>query len=199
MTLDLTLLLGGVRAGKSRAALGIAESCRRGGRALFVATAEARDDEMHRRIEAHRRERGDEWETLEEPLELAHAIDARLSRDDDLPAVVVIDCLTLWVSNVVLSLERAEDSEPELAARTAALLSVIQRHSAVERAHNAAIDRRWVVVSNEVGLGVVPPTTLGRHFRDALGRTNQLVVECASRVSLMVAGLAVELKAPTRP
>jgi adenosylcobinamide kinase/adenosylcobinamide-phosphate guanylyltransferase len=192
--IDLTLLLGGVRSGKSRAAIALANPARSGGaRALFVATAEAHDDEMRDRIHAHRGERGDHWETLEAPLELAVALQNRLSRDGPEPTTVVIDCLTLWVSNVLLTLDENDDAERVLADRTAVLIAAIERHASTA---NGA-KRQWIVVSNEVGLGVVPATALGRRYRDALGRTNQLVAAAAQRVVLMVAGLSLDLK--TRP
>lgn len=186
MTLDLTLLLGGVRSGKSRTALALAEETP--GRALFVATAEARDEEMRKRIEIHRQERGTRWETLEAPIDVAGALETRLSGGGETLSVVVIDCLTLWVSNVLLSLDDPSVGEDVLAERTTGLLSTVARHP----------DLRWIIVSNEVGLGVVPSSALGRHYRDALGRANQLVAERAHWVTLMVAGLAVVLKGGPR-
>lgn len=186
--LDLTLLLGGVRSGKSAAALELAEHDATGA-VLFVATAEAHDDEMRRRIDVHRRERSVNWRTLEAPQALASELDVSLASSASDVTTVVIDCLTLWVSNVLLSLDDADDAEAVLAERTAELLAVMRGHAVV-----AGGRRRWVIVSNEVGLGVVPPTPLGRRYRDALGRTNQLVAAAAERVILKVAGLSLTLK-----
>lgn len=163
----LTLILGGARSGKSTRALALAT-----GRVLFVATAEALDDEMVARIATHRAERPVHWDTLEEPRDIAGALRARGDQYD----TVVIDCLTLWVANVMeLGGTPAEWVEPVIAAYRAG------------RAN-------WVVISNEVGLGIVPDNSLARRYRDALGAVNQLVAAAADRVTLLVAGLAVELK-----
>jgi adenosyl cobinamide kinase/adenosyl cobinamide phosphate guanylyltransferase len=182
----LTLVLGGVRAGKSARALALAAAWAREGGVLFVATAEGLDDEMRRRIAAHRRGRPAEWETIESPLDPGGDIERRLSRDEGgTPiGVVVIDCLTLWVSNLLLALGDTGEAEAIIAERAAGLLGVVARHR----------DQCWIMVSNEVGFGVVPPTALGRRYRDALGRVNQLVAEAAREVTLMVAGLSITLK-----
>ena len=172
---ELILLLGGARAGKSAAAERLAQA---GRRVLFIATAEALDEEMRRRIAAHRSRRPSGWDTLEEPLDPVAAAGPILDRYD----TVVFDCLTLWVSNLLL--RQAEDSGAEAAIldATGALLDLIQSSAA-----------NWIVISNEVGLGVVPPSPLGRTYRDALGRVNQLVAARAGKAYLMVAGLALEL------
>jgi adenosylcobinamide kinase/adenosylcobinamide-phosphate guanylyltransferase len=151
---------------------------------LFVATAQAFDDEMRTRIDAHRDERPAHWETMEEPLDPAGAL-ARRSRLTAHPEVVVIDCLTLWVSNVLLGLGENADAEAIVGERTRALLEVI----ATNRATTA-----FIVVTNEVGWGVVPATPLGRRYRDALGRANQLVAAAADEVVLLVSGIAVPIK-----
>ena len=173
---ELILLLGGARAGKSAAAEQLA---RAGRRVLFIATAEALDEDMRRRIAAHRARRPSGWDTLEEPLDPVTAAGPILDRYD----TVVLDCLTLWVSNLLL--RHPDDSGTEAAILEAAggLLDLIERSTAT-----------WIVISNEVGLGVVPPAPLGRTYRDALGRVNQLAAARAGRVYLIVAGLALELK-----
>jgi adenosylcobinamide kinase/adenosylcobinamide-phosphate guanylyltransferase len=163
----LTLILGGARSGKSTRALSLAT-----GRVLFVATAEALDDEMALRISRHRSERPTEWDTLEEPRDIASALRARGDTYD----TVIIDCLTLWVGNLI-------DGEGSPAEWVAPLI-------AAYRAGRAD----WVVISNEVGLGIVPDTPLGRQYRDALGMVNQLVAAAADRVMLLVAGLEMDLK-----
>ncbi|MEP6493111.1 MAG: bifunctional adenosylcobinamide kinase/adenosylcobinamide-phosphate guanylyltransferase [bacterium] len=182
----LTLLLGGVRSGKSARAVALAKQYQGDGRVLFVATAEALDDDMSARIGAHRRERPSTWDTLESPMALATDLARALEGDRAAPAVVVIDCLTVWVSNILLSLSDDADAEVAVAQHVSGLLDVRAR------AHTSL---QWIVVTNEVGLGVVPPTSLGRRYRDALGRANQLVAGAADDVTLMVAGLELSLKA----
>ncbi len=176
MAKRLTLILGGARSGKSDFAQALAR--KRGGDAvLFVATAEAHDDEMRARIEAHRAQRPAAWQTIEAPRDVARALqNARGKR-----RVVVIDCLTLLVSNILLADER------EVEAR---LTNEVDALIAWQRAHAMEM----IVVSNEVGWGIVPEYPLGRAYRDLLGVINQRVARQADKVFLMVAGLPVELK-----
>jgi len=180
MSKRLTLVLGGVRAGKSTYAQQLAS---KGERVLFVASAEAGDADMQARIEAHRESRPSDWDTLEEPIDLVAALAPMLHRYD----TVLLDCLTLWVSNLLL-----RDQDVELARQD--ILAEIQRLLDLYRTGNAS----WIVVSNEVGLGVVPPTELGRVYADELGRANQLVATQADDVYFMAAGLPLELKSSTR-
>lgn len=185
--LPLTFLLGGVRSGKSARAVALADALAgAGGRVLFAATAQAVDDDMARRIAAHRAERPAHWQTIEAPLDLAGALARALTAGEPPCAAVVVDCLTLWTSNLLLSLAEPRDAETLAAARIAEVLAVA--------AAPAASTPRWIVVSNEVGLGVVPGTPLGVYFRDALGRVNQRVAAVADEVTLMVAGLAVPIR-----
>lgn len=179
MEKQLILILGGARSGKSACAEDLA---RQGERTLFVATAEALDDDMKRRIEKHRARRPAAWDTLEEPLDPVAAIPSALAGHDTL----LIDCLTLWVSNLLLQLGDDADAETEILSRAGALLDLYDRTEA-----------RWILVSNEVGLGVAPATELGRNYRDVLGRVNQLFASRADKVYLMVAGLPVDLKSVT--
>ena len=172
----MTLVLGGVRAGKSAFAQRLASD---GKRVLFVATAEAGDAEMAARIAAHRASRPADWDTLEEPVDLAGVLTGAVDGYD----VVLLDCLTLWVSNLLASAQAREGAGNRIIAQAEALL-------AVQRESGAA----WVVVSNEVGLGVVPPTPLGRAFEDALGRVNQLFAAQADAVYLMTAGIPLQIK-----
>ena len=181
MSKTLTLVLGGVRAGKSSYAQRLAAAG--GERVLFVATAEAGDAEMEARIRAHQEARPAHWDTLEEPLDLVGALTPMLHRYD----TVLLDCLTLWVSNLLL-----KGPEPEFARRD--ILPEAKR--LLELYHSS--DASWIVVSNEVGLGVVPPTALSRIYADELGRVNQLVAAEADGVFLMAAGLPVKLK-PSGP
>lgn len=179
----LILILGGARSGKSTLAERLAEG--EGGDAvLFVATAQAWDDDMRQRIARHRADRPAAWRTLEEPLALAEALRGAAGS----APVVVIDCLTLWVSNLLLRHEEDPEAERRIVEEAQALLAVHREQEAT-----------WIVVSNEVGLGVVPPTSLGRRYRDALGRVNQLVAAAADDACLLVAGLAMPLKGRTLP
>ena len=172
----LTLIIGGARSGKSAFAEKLAG---RHERVLFVATAEALDDEMRERIENHKRNRPATWHTLEEPRAIAEAI-----TNIDVPHdTLLLDCLTLWVSNLLLDLEGQADVERRIVAEAERLLAAYE-----------ASDAEWIVVTNEVGQGVVPPTVLGRAFQDALGRVNQLFAARADKVNLLVAGIAVNVK-----
>ena len=177
MGAGMTLIIGGARSGKSAFAEKLAAQYER---VLFVATAEALDDEMRRRIENHKQNRPDTWRTLEEPRDVAEVI----SGSDLAHDVLLFDCLTLWVSNLLLDMEESTDVEQQIATEAEKLLAV----------HESS-DVEWIVVTNEVGEGVVPPTVLGRAFQDALGRVNQLFAARADRVYQMTAGLAVDLKA----
>lgn len=177
---DLTLILGGARGGKSRAAEEMARE-RGGADVLFIATATPGDDEMRRRIEAHRQARPAGWRTLEAERDLAGHLSGV-----ELPRVVLLDCVTLLVANILLGFpEGAPQSEV-----TMAVSAEIDALLAVQRAGEAA----WIVVSNEVGMGVVPPYPLGRAYRDALGSANQRLAAAADTVILMVAGLPWVLK-----
>ncbi|MFO7853836.1 MAG: bifunctional adenosylcobinamide kinase/adenosylcobinamide-phosphate guanylyltransferase [Paracoccaceae bacterium] len=165
------LVLGGARSGKSSLALRMAEAI--GPRRRFVATAEAFDAEMADRIARHKRERGAGWETLEAPLDLTGAIGSDGAAD-----VVLVDCLTLWLSNLMFAgRDPAEETAIVMAAVHASRAPVI-------------------LVSNEVGLGLVPETPLGRAFRDAQGRLNQTVATHCRSVVFVAAGLQLSLKGP---
>lgn len=181
MATELILITGGARSGKS----GFAERlAMQGKRVLFVATAEALDDEMARRIAAHRSSRPPEWDTLEEPRSLPDAICRKAAGTESAYDTIIVDCLTIWVSNLLLLHEGNTDAESRILEAAENLLDV--RRSS---------DARWIVVSNEVGQGVVPSSPLGRAYRDALGRVNSLVASHADKVYLMAAGLALDLKA----
>ena len=166
------LISGGARSGKSDFALDMARGL--GPRRAFVATAQALDAEMQERIRKHREDRGPDFETVEEPRDLA----AALSRLDDVD-VVVVDCLTLWLSNLLLS-----SSDATLAEQTVRKLA----DSLVR------LPFHCILVTNEVGLGVVPDTPLGRSFRDLAGRANQLVARRADEVYIATMGLMVRIK-----
>lgn len=175
----LILILGGARSGKSAYAERLALA--RGGAVLFVATATAGDEEMARRIAKHRDERPADWRTLEAPHDVAMAV----AGDGFLAPTVLLDCVTLLVSNLLLAHEAAGVAEIErrIDAEIAALLAQI-----------AAGEATWIVVSNEVGMGLVPPYPLGRQYRDLLGRANARLAAAAERAYLLVAGLPLDLK-----
>jgi adenosylcobinamide kinase / adenosylcobinamide-phosphate guanylyltransferase len=164
----LTLILGGARAGKSRFAEELIERIARP--ALYVATAEPGDDEMRTRIAAHRARRGDHWSTVEEPLELVNILLAETARP------VLIDCLTLWLSNLM-------GAKRDVGFETERLLSILPK-----------AQTPVVMVANEVGLGIVPDNAMARDFRDHAGRLNQRIAQLAQRVVFMVAGLPLALK-----
>lgn len=175
---SVVLILGGVRSGKSRYAQQLAEQS---ARVKFVATAERRDDEeMHRKIERHRADRPADWMTVEEPLALSRVIK---SSEEDCDAIL-IDCLTLFGANLM---ERYAGGENQLQADVEELCVTLRASS-----------RKVILVSNEVGSGVVPAYELGRRFRDVVGEINQRVAEVADTVILMVAGLPLSLKSGHR-
>jgi adenosylcobinamide kinase/adenosylcobinamide-phosphate guanylyltransferase len=178
----LTFIIGGARSGKSAYAERIAAQS--GEAVLYIATARALDEEMRSRIAAHRRNRPGAWKTLELPGEVGRYLLAHPPQE----ALIVLDCLTLLVSNLVLEAARDID-QPDAAAagalveaEIAALLKSIQASSA-----------RWLVVSNEVGQGLVPPYPVGRVFRDLLGWANQRLADKADEVIWMVAGIPVPI------
>jgi len=169
MPLTTLLVLGGARSGKSRYAEGriVAE----GGARTYIATAQAFDDEMRDRIVRHRDDRGPGWSTIETPIDLVDAI-GRAAPD----AAVLVDCLTLWVSNLLLA-------DIDIDRETARLVAAI-----------AARTGPIALVSNEVGLGIVPDNALARRFRDVAGRLNQVVAGRCDEVVFVAAGLPLVLK-----
>lgn len=182
----LTLILGGARSGKSTYAEALAPTF--GPRVLYVATAEALDDEMRARALAHQRRRPAEWTTLEVPRQVGAALlaDAAAAQAD----VILLDCLTLLVTNVLLSGGR-DAPEPDVDTAWRWVQAELEALLSAQRALGVPL----LIVSNEVGWGVVPPYSLGRSFRDCLGRANQMLAAVADPVILMVAGLPVDLKA----
>jgi adenosylcobinamide kinase/adenosylcobinamide-phosphate guanylyltransferase len=178
MTNRFTFILGGARSGKSAYAQKLAAE--RGRDVLYVATAQAGDDEMAARIAAHRAERPPHWRTLEAPRGVGLAL--RGVQAD----VILLDCLTLLANNVLVPLP-----EPVTEADAVAALDVEVDGLLAACAEGGA---GWIVISNEVGLGLVPPYPLGRVYRDALGRANQRVAARADEVLFMVAGLPMRVK-----
>ena len=163
-------VIGGARSGKSRYAQARAEAT--GLSPMFIATAQAFDSEMHERIAHHQADRGKEWQTVEAPLDLAQAVTAHGTPD----RVLLVDCLTLWVTNLMLG-------DRDIAAETDALATALQ-----------AARCPIILVANEVGLGIVPDNALARRFRDAAGTVNQRIAAIADEVQFVAAGLPLTLK-----
>jgi len=174
MARRVILVLGGARTGKSRFALRVADAD--GGRKVYLATARALDDEMRRRIERHRQERGASWRTVEEALALPETLRTVGGQCD----VVVIDCMTLWLANIM-----GEEGASEEAAlgRVRALIEAAR-----------GVDCTVVIVSNEVGGGIVPDNRLARVYRDVVGLANQMLADAAEEVFVVVAGIPLRLK-----
>ena len=170
----VTLITGGARSGKSAHALALAQQAA-GTRRFFIATAEALDDEMRERIAHHRTNRSADFATIEEPIAIGAALSKLASRAD----IVVVDCLTLWISNLLMT--RCGDEEILDEARELA--------ATMTGAPFASI-----VVTDEVGAGIVPENAMARRFRDLLGWTNQAIAQTAERVVLMVAGYPLRVK-----
>lgn len=173
--MGLTVLLGGARSGKSSLAVDL--GLRHDGEVVFVATAPALDDDMSERIERHRAERPEAWTTVEERTDLIGAMQAAAD------SLVIIDCLTLWTSNMMW--EGRSDAEIQNQAIAAARVA-------------AGRSAPVITVTNEVGLGIHPETDLGRRYRDLLGRVNQAWVGESARSLLLVAGRALDLHDPLR-
>lgn len=170
----VTLVLGGARSGKSRYAEGLVE---RAPQRVYLATAEARDGEMAERIAHHKARRGGGWTTVEEPLALAEAIESQAGPD----RAVLVDCLTLWLGNLM-------GAERDVASEGDRLVSTL-----------AGVAGPVVLVSNEVGLGIVPDNALARAFRDHAGRLHQAVAGVAQSVVFVTAGLPLPLKPLAQP
>ncbi len=181
----ITFIIGGTRSGKSSFALNLANNCTsakegvRGGdeisltpKKAYIATAQALDDEMKERIEKHKSVRGNDWDTFEEPIKISGVIE----KIGDNYSVITLDCLTLWLSNLIHAMLNIE---PEIESF---LSSLVTRHSSL------------FIVSNEVGMGIVPDNELSRRFRDLSGYLNQKVAEIADEVYLVTAGIPIKIK-----
>lgn len=168
--MTVELIIGGARSGKSAYALKLAEAASK--QCVFIATAEALDDEMAERITRHQDDRGANWKTVEAPLALRDAIEAHANVTN----VCLVDCLTLWLSNLM-------HADRDVEAETDLLVKGLQQAGG-----------RVILVSNEVGMGIVPEHPLGRRFRDAQGRLNQRIACVSDRVEFVAAGLPLTLK-----
>ena len=170
MSADLTLVLGGARSGKSRYAEGLVTAL--GGPRVYIATSQVWDAEMAERVATHRDDRGPDWTTVEEPRDLTGVLRAHAADGTG----VLVDCLTLWLTNLMMA-------EADVAAESAALVELLP-----------TLPGRVVLVSNEVGMGIVPDNALARRFRDHAGRLHQSIAAVAPRVVLTVASLPMFVK-----
>jgi len=168
--MSLIFILGGARSGKSSFALSLAGDR---DKVTFVATALPLDEEMRLRIENHKKERPSHWKTIEEPIDLLSVI----KRFTD-TGVIILDCLTIWVSNL---LERYKDEE---------ILEMAEDIASYSRSIRSEV----IAISNEVGLGIVPEYPLGRRYRDLLGRVNQIFAKHSNKTFFMIAGIPLEVK-----
>jgi adenosylcobinamide kinase / adenosylcobinamide-phosphate guanylyltransferase len=174
---QIILLLGGARSGKSHYAQQLAAEL--GSKVLFVATGEGLDEEMKSRIAEHRKTRPNNWRTLEIPTGIGNGIEKQIGDAE----VVVIDCITLLISNLLRDEPDYPEAEKGVKAEINELITAMDR-----------LDASFVIVSNEVGMGLVPENKLGRIYRDLLGKANQLLASHATEVYLMVACLPVQVK-----
>ena len=177
MAKQCIFILGGARSGKSRYAQELAGKL--SNKVLFVATGEARDEEMQARISHHKKDRPKSWRTLEAPTDIGRQIEQRIGDAE----VVLIDCLTLLISNLLGDESDYSKAEKQVIAEINELTACMDK-----------LDSSFIIVSNEVSMGLVPETRLGRIYRDMLGKANQLIARHASEVYLMVAGIPVKVK-----
>jgi adenosylcobinamide kinase / adenosylcobinamide-phosphate guanylyltransferase len=190
----LILILGGARSGKSTFAERLAAGS--GKTVSFIATATDNDEEMHQRIIRHKASRPQDWHTIEEPLGLVSAVQQAFQLAD----VALLDCITLWLNNMLLQqhekLQAHNGEQAELQISSDQLNDLAQQHieELLAILQNIGAAKTLIVVSNEVGLGIVPAYPLGRIYRDTLGYVNQRLAQHAERVYLMVAGIAVDIK-----
>ena len=177
----LCLILGGVRSGKSRFALKLGNrlGSRKGGQKVFLATAQPFDEEMAKRIEMHKRDRGKDWQSIEAPIKLTEMLQSLEGRLETKSKVVVIDCLTLWLNNLLME---TEDSE-KIIDQIDALIATIEKS-----------EFNLIAVSNEVGLGIVPTNPLSRRFRDLAGLLHQEMAAISDEVYWMTAGIPMLIK-----
>ena len=168
----ITFITGGARSGKSSFAM--AEASKINGKKAYIATAEALDEEMRKRIENHKRQRGNDWVTYEEPIKIAKVIKEIKGKY----SLIIIDCLTLWLSNIM-------HSDLDIIDEIENLIDTLRvtRHAS-----------RIYIVSNEVGMGIVPENDMARRFRDISGILNQKVAEVSDEVYLLVAGIPMKIK-----
>ena len=176
--MNITFIIGGARSGKSSFALN--EASKIEGQKIYIATAEALDEEMKERIEKHRKERGNDWDTCEEPVNISDLLLTMNNKGN----AVLLDCLTIWLSNILLRAENAEQGHESPEESIRKFIDSLKKLNGPE----------LFIVSNEVGAGIVPENKLARRFRDLAGTLNQQVAEIADEVYLVTAGIPVKIK-----
>ncbi len=184
--MKIVFAIGGTRSGKSSFALKEASKIK--GEKAYIATSEALDDEMRERIARHKKDRGDDWDTFEEPKNILKV----LSNVTERYSVVVLDCLTLWLSNVIIGTRNSESGTRNVEERIHDLIDSLQK--AKKSSRNPEPGTRFFIVSNEVGMGIVPENEMARKFRDLAGFLNQQVAEIADEVYLVTAGIPIKIK-----
>ena len=177
MAKKLIFILGGARSGKSRFAQELAGKL--SNKVLFIATGEPRDEEMRARIDEHKKARPPSWRTLEIPTNVGEQLELKIGDAE----VVIIDCLTLLVANRLGEELDYQKAEKPVLAEIDRLIASLDK-----------LDASFIIISNEVGMGLVPETKLGRIYRDLLGKAHQLVAQCADEVYFMIAGIPVKIK-----
>jgi len=182
----ITFIIGGARTGKSSFALNKASKTK--GRKAYIATAEALDSEMKKRIEEHKKNRGDNWDTFEEPIEIVSLIKDIHKKYN----VILIDCLTLWLSNLMHKSKQPENEINKLIN----ILASLNRSSSSTRLNslNSLNALNLFIISNEVGMGIVPDNKMARNFRDLTGFLNQKVAKIADEVYSVTAGIPMKIK-----
>lgn len=178
----LIFILGGARSGKSNHAQSLAAEI--GGNVAFIATAQALDDEMAARIQNHKAFRPKDWATLELPTRVGRQIVSQSIKAD----VIIVDCLTLLVSNLLVLNTNSDGSMDEQSATRLVEEEISELLAAITSTESV-----WIIVSNEVGMGLVPPYPMGRLYRDLLGRSNQRIASIADQVIFMIAGIPMDL------
>lgn len=173
--MSIIFITGGARSGKSNFALKLAKNI--GGKVAFIATAQAGDEEMQKRIQIHRQDRPDEWTTVEEPFDVASAIDSARGHN-----VLIIDCITLLISNLLCSAENLDDIS----------WIYIKIENLIKSAKKFI--GTVIIISNEVGMGIVPDNRLAREFRDVAGKANQMIASSAEQVYICFSGIPVLIK-----
>ncbi|HSW57502.1 MAG TPA: bifunctional adenosylcobinamide kinase/adenosylcobinamide-phosphate guanylyltransferase [Dehalococcoidales bacterium] len=179
----ITLLLGGARSGKSYFAQ---EAAKKAEKVLFVATAQAGDEDMLRRIQKHQAERPANWRTVEATTHIGRCIEETIRTEN----LVIIDCITLLVTNIICQIDEKEYDSCDEAALESCVLAEIKELQECLKNVNAS----FILVSNEVGSGIVPDNRISRIYRDLLGRANQMLAQSADEVYLMVAGIPLRVK-----
>ena len=173
---EITFVIGGCRSGKSRYALELAGKLSENNK-IFIATCQPQDEEMRQRVARHQKDRGKTWITLEVPIALPEAVTQNSYRGD----MILVDCLTLWINNLLTMTQKV--SEDEVIGSVDSLTQALQ-----------TVKCPVILVSNEVGTGIVPENRLARQFRDIMGMANQRVAACAHGVIWMVAGIPLKIK-----